>query len=262
MIFIDSHTHLYLENFDEDREKVIEDAIAEDVKYMLLPAIDKSSFKQMQDLSKQFPKNCFPMIGVHPTSVKENYEEEIKLVEQELEKGGYCAVGEIGIDLYWDKTFAEQQKTAFRHQLNLAKKYNLTVAIHTRDSFEDVYKIVCEEQDGNLKGVFHCFVGNIDEAKKIMDLNFFMGIGGVVTFKNSGLDKTVKEIPLESIVLETDSPFLTPTPFRGKRNQSAYIKLIAEKIAEIKNIEIERIAEITTANSIDLFDLNTTSRSK
>ena len=255
MIFIDSHAHLYLEDFDEDREKVIATAIAEDVKYMLLPSIDKSSFKQMQDLIKQFPENCFPMIGVHPTSVKEHYEEEISLVERELEKGGYCAIGEIGIDLYWDKTFAEQQKMAFRHQLILAKKYNLAVAIHTRNSFEDVYKIVREEQDGNLKGVFHCFVGNIGEAKKIMDLNFYMGIGGVVTFKNSGLDKTVKEIPLERIILETDSPFLTPTPFRGKRNQSAYIKLIAEKIAEIKNIELDRIAEITTTNCIELFDL-------
>ncbi len=258
MIFIDSHTHLYLENFDNDREQVIENAIDSGTKYMLLPAIDKSTFEQMQSLSTLFPKNCFPMIGVHPTSVKENYQEEISLVEEELEKGGYCAIGEIGIDLYWDKSFAEQQKIAFRHQLKLAKKYNMAVAIHTRDSFDDVYKIVKEEQDGNLKGVFHCFVGSPDEAKKIIDLNFFMGIGGVVTFKNSGLDKTVKDIALESILLETDSPFLTPTPFRGKRNESAYIKLIAQKIADIKDVEIEKVAEITTSNCINLFNLPTT----
>ena len=258
MIFIDSHTHLYLENFDNDRNQVIEKAIDSGTKYMLLPAIDKSTFGQMQSLSKQFPENCFSMIGVHPTSVKENYKEEIKLVEEELEKGNYCAIGEIGIDLYWDKTFAEQQKIAFRHQLQLAKQYQLPVAIHTRDSFDDVYKVVKEEQDGNLKGVFHCFVGSLEEAQKIMDLNFLMGIGGVVTFKNSGLDKVVKDIPLESILLETDSPFLTPTPFRGKRNESAYIKLIAEKIAEIKNVEIEKVAEITTSNCMKLFNLPAT----
>ena len=253
MIFIDSHTHLYLKNFDNDREQVIENAISSGIKYMLLPAIDKSTFGQMKSLSSLFPKNCFPMIGVHPTSVKKNNEEEINLVEEELKNETYCGIGEIGIDFYWDKTFAEQQKIAFRHQLKLAKKYNLAVAIHTRDSFDDVYKIVKEEQDGSLKGVFHCFVGSLKEAQKIMDLNFFMGIGGVVTFKNSGLDKVVKDIPLESILLETDSPFLTPTPFRGKRNQSAYIKLIAEKIAEIKNIEIEQIAKTTTSNCINLF---------
>lgn len=259
MIFIDSHTHLYLENFNDDRDKVMENAISKGIKYMLLPAIDKSTFKEMKQLTSEYPENCFPMIGVHPTSIKENYLEELELVEKELEKGGYCAIGEIGIDLYWDKTFAEQQKLAFRHQLQLSKKHNLAVAIHTRDSFDDVYKIVKEEQDGRLKGVFHCFVGNLEEAQKIIDLNFLMGIGGVVTFKNSGLDKTVKDIPLDNILLETDSPFLTPTPFRGRRNESAYIKLIAEKIAEIKDIEIEKVAEITTYNCVDLFNLPVTS---
>jgi len=255
MIFIDSHTHLYLENFDSDRNQVMENAISKGIKFMLLPAIDKSTFKEMKLMTNEFPENCFPMIGVHPTSIKENYLEEIELVETELEKGGYCAIGEIGIDLYWDKTFEEQQKVAFRHQLQLAKKYKLAVAIHMRDSFDDVYKIVKEEQDGKLKGVFHCFTGDLEDAKKIMELGFYLGIGGIVTFKNSGQDKIVKDIPLESILLETDSPFLTPTPFRGKRNESAYIKLIAEKIAEVKNINIEQIAETTTNNCIALFNL-------
>lgn len=256
MIFIDSHTHLYLENFEEDRDKTIENAINEGIKYMLLPAIDKSTFSDMKALSHSYSENCFPMIGVHPTSIKENYLEEMELVENELEKGGYCAIGEIGIDLYWDKTFEEEQKRAFRHQLQLAKKYQLAVAIHTRDSFDAVYEIVKEEQDGNLKGVFHCFTGNLEEAHKIIDLGFFMGVGGIVTFKNSGQDKIVADIPIEHILLETDSPFLTPAPYRGKRNESAYIKIIAQKIADVKNITIEKVAEITTSNALDLFNLN------
>lgn len=255
MIFIDSHTHLYLENFNGDRAQVIENAISKGIKYMLLPAIDKSTFREMKSLSNLFPKNCFPMIGVHPTSIKENYLEEIELVETELKKGGYCAIGEIGIDLYWDKTFGEHQKIAFRHQLQLAKKHKLPVAIHMRDSFNDVYEIVKDEQDGRLKGVFHCFTGTLKDAQKIIGLGFHMGIGGIVTFKNSGQDKIVKDIPLDNILLETDSPFLTPAPHRGKRNESAYIKLIATKIAEVKNLTIEQIAETTTNNCIELFNL-------
>lgn len=256
MIFIDSHTHLYLENYNNDRGQVIDNAITSGIKYMLLPAIDKSTFDEMKSLFNLYPDNCFPMIGVHPTSIKENYLEEIELVETELEKGGYCAIGEIGIDLYWDKTFEKQQRIAFRHQLQLAKKYNLAVAIHNRDSFDDVYKIVKEEQDGRLKGVFHCFTGTLQDAQKIIELGFYMGIGGIVTFKNSGQDKIVKDIPLENILLETDSPFLTPAPYRGRRNESSYIKLIATKIADIKNTNIEQIAETTTNNCINLFDLN------
>lgn len=256
MIFIDSHTHIYLENFDADRDKVIENAIANNTRLMFMPAIDKSTFHRMHETSQQYPEYCLPMIGVHPTSVKQDYKKEISFVEAQLEIEHYWAIGEIGIDLYWDKTFAEEQEIAFRHQLKLAKQYNLAVAIHTRNSFDAVYKIVSQEQDGNLRGVFHCFVGNNEEAQKIIDLDFYMGIGGVVTFKNSGLDKTVKNIPLKRILLETDSPYLTPTPFRGKRNESAYIKIIAEKIAEIKNTDIEQIAETTTANCGNLFNLS------
>jgi len=255
MLLIDSHTHLYLENFNDDIDDVIQKAVDSSVKYMLFPAIDRSTFSDMRKLSDRYPNNCFPMIGLHPTSVKEDYLDEIDHVEKELEQGNYCGIGEIGIDLYWDKTFATQQQQAFRHQLKLAKKNDMAVAIHTRDSFDEVYDIVSAEQDGNLKGVFHCFTGSVEDSKKIIDLGFFMGIGGIVTFKNSGQDKVVKEIPLENILLETDSPFLTPTPFRGKRNESSYIQIVAKKISEIKEVEIEDIAEITSASCIKLFNL-------
>ena len=256
MILVDTHTHLYLEQFDEDRAEVVESAIDEGVKWMLLPAIDSTSLEDMKKLHRQFPDNCLPMIGLHPTSVKDNYEEELELVVEELQSGNYIAVGEIGIDLYWDKTHAEQQKDAFRKQLRLAKKYGLPVSIHIRDSFELAYPIVKDELTDELRGIFHCFTGTRAEAKQIMDVGFKMGIGGIVTFKNSGLGEVVKTIPDEFLVLETDAPFLTPTPFRGKRNQSAYLKYIAEKLAEIKSKSIEEIAEITTRNAIDVFHIN------
>lgn len=256
MIFVDTHTHLYLEQFDDDRELIVQNAIDKGVKFMLLPNIDQGSFVQMQLLSKQFPKNCLPMIGLHPTSVGENYRDELRFVEQESSTGKYCAVGEIGIDLYWDKTYKEQQEEAFRHQLRLAKQYNLPVSIHTRDAFNEIYNIVAEEKSDNLKGIFHCFTGTIEQAEKIAGLGFLMGIGGVVTFKNSGLDKVLKEIPLNRLVLETDSPFLAPTPFRGKRNESAYTIMIAEKIAEIKEISLEEVAEVTSQNAIRIFNLS------
>lgn len=256
MIFVDTHTHLYLEQFDDDRELIVQNAIDKGVKFMLLPNIDQGSFDQMQLLSKQFPKNCLPMIGLHPTSVGENYRDELRFVEQESSTGKYCAVGEIGIDLYWDKTYKEQQEEAFRHQLRLAKQYNLPVSIHTRDAFNEIYNIVAEEKSDNLKGIFHCFTGTIEQAEKIAGLGFLMGIGGVVTFKNSGLDKVLKEIPVNRLVLETDSPFLAPTPFRGKRNESAYTIMIAEKIAEIKEISLEEVAEVTSQNAIRIFNLS------
>jgi len=255
MKFIDTHTHLYLDEFNNDRNEVVEAAIKEGVQTMLLPNIDSETIEEMNNLSKAFPANCFPMMGLHPTSVKENYE--LEIVKQELENGNYKAVGEIGIDLYWDKTFREQQIDAFRTQLKLAKKYKLPVSIHTRDSFQDAYPIVKEELTDDLKGVFHCFLGTLEEAKKIMDIGFLMGIGGVVTFKKALIAEVVKDIPAESLVFETDAPFLTPVPYRGKRNQSAYIKYIAEKTALIKGIPIEDIAAITTDNAVNLFNLKT-----
>ena len=255
MILTDTHTHLYLDDFNDDRHEVVKHAIDEGIQIMMLPNIDSGTIGDMNRLVSEFPENCLPMMGIHPTSIKEDYEKELSLVETELEKGNYFAVGEIGIDLYWDKTFREQQTDAFRWQLKLAKKHKLPVSIHTRDSFTEVYPIVKEELTDDLKGVFHCFLGTTDEAKKIMDIGFFMGIGGVVTFKNAGIAKVVKDIPESFLVFETDSPFLTPVPFRGRRNQSAYIKYIAEKTANIKEIPVEKLAEVTTANAAKLFRL-------
>ncbi len=255
MKLIDTHTHLYLDNFDPDRDEIIQNAIDMSVETMLLPAIDSTTFDSMMELSNNYPHNCLPMIGLHPTSVVDNYENELKLVEDELTKGGYIAVGEIGIDLYWDKSFVDQQKDAFRKQLKLAKKHKLPVAIHTRDSFNEIYTIVKEESNDELKGVFHCFTGTSSEAKKIIDVGFLMGIGGIITFKNSGLAEVVIGIPIKHLVLETDAPFLTPAPFRGKRNQSAYLTYIARKLAEVKNIGVEQLADITTKNAVELFKL-------
>jgi len=255
MFFVDTHTQLYLEQFDEDRDQVIQNAINRGLKYMLLPNIDQTSFKPMHDLCGRYPQNCFPMIGLHPTSVKEDYEDVLAKVEQMLEKGIYCAVGEIGIDLYWDKKYQAQQEDAFRNQLKLAKKFKLPVSIHTREAFDEIYKIVSEEKTDGLKGVFHCFTGTTEQAKKIMDIDFLMGIGGVVTFKNSKHGEVLKDIPVEFLVLETDSPFLAPVPYRGKRNESAYTVIVAEKLAEIKGVTIDKIAEITSNNAVSVFNL-------
>lgn len=256
MLLVDTHTHLYLEQFDEDRTRVIESALEQGVKYMLLPNIDDESFGPMKALQKQFPENCLPMMGLHPTSVKENYEEELLKVENELTANKYQAVGEIGIDLYWDKTFRLEQEDALRRQFRLAKKHKLPVSIHSRDSFEEIFRIVKEELTDDLKGVFHCFTGLAEEAQLIIDAGFKMGIGGIVTFKNAGLAEVVRDIPLQHLVLETDAPFLTPAPYRGKRNQSAYLVFIAEKIAEIKEISVEEVADSTTSNAFELFNLS------
>ena len=253
MFLTDTHTHLYLKEFNDDRREIIERALEQDVKAMLLPNIDSSSINDMLKLSKQFPNNCFPMMGLHPTSVKENYLEELDQVEFWLAKEKFYAIGEIGIDLYWDKTFQKDQEIAFTKQIELAKKYQLPIVIHMRDSFDEVYEIVKKYTSPELTGVFHCFTGTIEQAKKIIELNFLLGIGGVVTFKNSSLDKVVEKVDIKYLLLETDAPFLTPMPFRGKRNESAYTRLVARKIAEIKNISLEEVAEITTSNAKQLF---------
>jgi len=257
MILIDTHTHLYLDDYDDDRHKVVETAIEAGVTTMMLPNIDRETVESMNKLANAFPKNCFPMMGLHPTSVKDDYEQELAAVESELDKRHYKAVGEIGIDLYWDKTFREQQHNAFRRQLKFAKKYKLPVSIHTRDSFQEAYSIVKDELTNDLKGIFHCFLGSAEEAKKIMDIGFLMGIGGVVTFKKAAVAEVVKDIPAHSLVFETDAPFLTPTPFRGKRNQSAYINYIAKKTADLKAMPVEELAAVTTENAVRLFNLKT-----
>ena len=255
MFLIDTHTHLYLDRFKDDRDSVIQRAINQGVTKMLLPSIDSSTFEEMMNLTKSYPNNCLPMIGLHPTSVKDNYEDELAFVEKELEKDKYIGIGEIGIDLYWDDAHSDQQKDAFRRQLIWAKKYNLPIAIHTRDSFNEVYNILKKETTDELLGVFHCFTGNKSEAFKIMDIGFSMGIGGIVTFKNSGLGEVCKSIPLDFMILETDYPFLTPSPHRGKRNESSYLNFIAIKLAEIHGMKVNDVVEKTSANAIKLFNL-------
>ena len=253
MVFTDTHTHLYLNAFDDDRANVVKNAIEQGVKYMLLPNIDSSSIDPMFELCKAFPENCFPMMGLHPTSVKENYKEELEIISGWFEKQNFIAVGEIGIDLYWDQSFQKQQEEAFRFQIDLALKNEIPIVIHSRDSFDEIFNVLEDYHGSGLKGVFHCFTGSLEQANKAIDLGFYLGIGGVLTFKNSGLDKVIAEIDLKHILLETDSPFLAPTPFRGKRNESAYINLVANRLSQIKNIDRKEIAKITTQNAIDLF---------
>ena len=257
MQFIDTHSHLYSSQFDEDRTKVVKEAIETGVGTILLPNISSNYTKGMLALCDKFPNNCFPMMGLHPCDVSvENFDTEIKHVEQELESGKYIGVGEIGLDLYWDKSTLTIQKKAFIHQIELAKKYNLPIAIHVRDSFSEAIKIIESLNDKSLSGVFHCFTGSIEDAHRVINLDgFYLGIGGVLTFKNSGLDNTIATIDIQHLILETDSPYLAPAPFRGKRNESKYIINIAEKLAEIHQISIGKVAEITTKNAKQLFGL-------
>jgi len=257
MKFIDTHSHLYSEQFDNDRTTAINEAIALGIDTILLPNISSKYTNNLLKLCNQFPENCFPMMGLHPCDVsEENFDSEMQHVEIELTKNKYIAVGEIGLDLYWDKTKLEVQKRAFIHQIKLAKQYQIPIAIHVRDAFDEAIEIVESHNDNTLRGVFHCFTGSIVQAKRVIDLkDFYLGIGGVITFKNSGLDQTIKEISLKNLILETDSPYLAPVPFRGKRNESKYLTKIAEKIAEIKNMTIKEIAEITTTNAKKLFHI-------
>ena len=257
MKFIDTHSHLYSEQFENDRTIAINEAIALGVDTILLPNISSKYTNNLLKLCNQFPENCFPMIGLHPCDVsEENFDSEMQHVEIELAKNKYIAVGEIGLDLYWDKTKLEVQKRAFIHQIKLAKQYQIPIAIHVRDAFDEAIEIVESHNDNTLRGVFHCFTGSIVQAERVIDLkDFYLGIGGVITFKNSGLDQTIKEISLKNLILETDSPYLAPVPFRGKRNESKYLTKIAEKIAEIKNMTIKEIAEITTTNAKKLFHI-------
>jgi TatD DNase family protein len=254
MYIIDTHTHLYSESFDEDRTAMIERAIEEGVQKMLLPNIDVDSIEPMYALCKQFPLNCFPMMGLHPGYINEKWEENLAIVKQHLFERDNIAVGEIGMDLYWDKTFKKEQAQAFRIQIEWAKELKLPIVIHARDAFDEIFEIVDELNDSTLSGVFHCFTGNLEQAKRIENYGGFkIGIGGVLTYKKSGLEDVVKEIPLDVLVLETDSPYLPPTPFRGKRNESAYINYVAEKLAEIKGVSVEELAKITTQNAENLF---------
>jgi len=253
MILIDTHCHLYAEEFNNDIEAIIFRAKENNVKKFFLPAIDSTTHNAMIDVEKKFSNECFAMMGLHPCSVKENVEEELAVVKQWLAKRKFVAIGEIGLDFYWDTTFAKQQHDAFETQMQWALDFQLPIVIHTRNAMQATINAVTPFAKKGLKGIFHCFGENYETAKQIINLGFLLGIGGVVTYKKSGLAETLKNISLQHIVLETDAPYLTPVPFRGKRNESSYLKFIAEKIAEIKNVSVQEVASITTANTEKLF---------
>ncbi|MCL4154671.1 UNVERIFIED_CONTAM: hypothetical protein GTU68_057211 [Idotea baltica] len=253
MIITDTHTHLYAEAFDEDREVVIKNAIANKINRFFIPAIDSAYTDRMLQLKKDYPDEVFLMMGLHPTHVKENYKEELLHVEEMLGKDSFCAVGEIGIDLYWDKTLLKQQQEAFRYQIVLAKRFKLPIVIHCRDAFDEIFEILETEKSEDLRGIFHCFTGTLEQAEKAISYHMKLGIGGVVTFKNGKIDKFLNKIGIEHIVLETDAPYLAPAPYRGKRNDPVYLLKILEKLALVYEMTIEQIAEITTENSKNVF---------
>lgn len=254
-MLIDTHTHLYLDKFREDIDDVISKAIEQDVRMMLLPNIDSDSIDDVFDLYKKYPFHIRPMVGLHPCSVNEKYRYELDQLEKHLVKGGVVAIGEIGIDLYWDKSFEKQQIEAFEIQIDWALAHELPIVIHSRNAIKKCIEVVRKKQNGRLRGVFHCFDQDIISAREITALGFYLGIGGVLTFKNSKLPEVIKHIDLQHIILETDSPYLAPMPYRGKRNESSYVRIVAEKLSEIKEIPIESIEEITTQNAKDLFSL-------
>lgn len=253
MIITDTHTHLYSEAFDDDRKEAIEKAIDLGVKRFFIPAIDSTYTESMLKLEKDFPGHMYLMSGLHPTHVKENFEEELAHVAEMLETHSYYAVGEIGIDLYWEKKYLKEQQVAFKKQIQLAKRKKLPIVIHCRDAFDEVFEVLEEEKGDGLRGIFHCFTGTLEQAKKAISYNMKLGIGGVVTFKNGKIDTFLDQIELKHIVLETDAPYLAPTPYRGKRNESAYIINVLEKLADIYGVPNEEIAEITTSNSKVVF---------
>lgn len=253
MTITDTHAHIYLPEFADTRIDMLKRAEKEGVRKILLPAIDSESHAALIALAAEFPDHCIPMMGLHPCYVKENYLEELKIARNYLEKGGFVAVGEIGLDFYWDKTFTAQQYLAFEEQIRWALEFDLPIAIHSRNSTDECIEVVRRNQNGKLKGVFHCFSGTADQARQIMDLGFYLGIGGVVTFKNGGLDKVFETIGLDRVVLETDAPYLAPVPFRGKRNEPSYLKYVVEKLAVLKGITIEEVAEISERNANKLF---------
>ena len=253
MVLTDTHTHLYYETNADKRAALIDRCLDNNISRLFLPNVDKESVPLVFDLVKTYPNQCFPMLGLHPCSVKENWQQELQQIRDAHQQHEIFAIGEIGIDLYWDKTTLNEQIEAFRQQINWAKSLKLPIVIHCRDAFNEVYEVLQQEQDEDLRGVFHCFTGTLEQAQKVTALGFYLGIGGVVTYKNSGLDKVVAEIDLKHIVLETDSPYLTPVPFRGKPNESSYLIYIAQKVAELHQVAIDTVADITTENSKKLF---------
>lgn len=255
MMLIDTHSHIYLPEFDPDRQLMLEKAEKAGIRQILMPAIDSSTHEAMLKLEAGQPMTCIAMMGLHPCSVKENYRDELKTASSYFEKRSFTAVGEIGLDFFWDKTFVAEQYLAFHEQIELALQYDIPIVIHSRESIDECIRVATEHQKGKLKGVFHCFSGNDVQAKQVIDLGFYLGIGGVVTFKNAGLDKVMENIDLNKIVLETDAPYLAPVPFRGKRNEPSYVKYVVKKLSEVKKTSIEEIAMVTTANAQKIFTL-------
>ena len=255
MILTDTHTHLYAKEFDNDREIIIQNAISKNIKRFFIPAIDSAYYNAMFALEKKYPNNIFLMAGLHPTHVKENYMEEYQVVAGLLGERKFYAVGEIGIDLYWDRTFLQQQQDVFKKQIELALNFDLPIVIHCRDAFDEIFEILEEINNDNLHGIFHCFTGTMEQANRAISFNMKLGIGGVVTFKNGKIDKFLNEIPLSNIVLETDSPYLAPVPYRGKRNESGYLTNIVDKLVAIYEVSPDEIAKITTENSKNVFGI-------
>ena len=253
MHLIDTHCHLYGKEFTDDIAEVIQRAESEGVEQFYLPAIDSSVLEDLLALEQRYPGKCIAMMGLHPCSVKANFEEELRLVEEWLGRRKFAAVGEIGLDFYWDRTFEAAQFDAFHRQIEWALHAQLPIVIHSRESISESIRVVREHQKGSLRGIFHCYSGDAAQAREIVDLGFYLGIGGVLTYKNSGLAGALKDIPLEAMVLETDAPYLSPVPFRGKRNESSYLKWVVARLAEVKGVGIEEVARITTENAQKIF---------
>lgn len=255
-MFIDTHTHLFSDSFDEDRGEVVQRAIQSGVELCLLPNIDVDTIDAMHELESQYPQNCHAMMGLHPGSVDENWEAKLEVIKKHLFSRKYIAVGEIGMDLYWDKSHVDAQREAFKMQVEWAKELKIPIAIHARDAFQEIYEVLDVLDDENLSGVFHCFTGTIEDANKIAGYhNFKLGIGGVLTYKNAKLDRVIKEVSLDRLILETDSPYLPPTPHRGKRNESSYLLHVAEKLADVYDVPLSEIERQTTGTAKKLFNL-------
>jgi TatD DNase family protein len=253
MLLTDTHTHQYYQTDPVKREELMQRCLDNGIERLFLPNVDSASIELVMSQVKTFPDYCFAMLGLHPCDVKANWQDELDTINAAIPQHKIYAIGEIGIDLYWDKTFLAGQIEAFKIQINWAKKLKLPIVIHCRNAFEEVYKVLLEEQDDDLRGIFHCFTGTVEEAQKIIALGFYLGIGGVVTYKNSGLDKVVEQIDLNHIVLETDSPYLTPVPYRGKPNESSYLIYVAQKVADLHQTSLENVAAVTTENSKIIF---------
>lgn len=255
MRIIDTHCHIYLPEFDDDRDQVVGRAQDAGIEYMLMPNVDSTTIESMSSVQMRYQGYCLPMMGLHPTSVKENFRQELERVREELSRQQFYGIGETGIDLYWDKSFLKEQVISFRVHLHLAEEYSLPVVIHARESLDVIIDVIRDFGAGRVRGIFHAFSGTVADALTVTGLGFTLGIGGVVTFKNSRLDEAVKGVGLDNIVLETDAPYLAPVPYRGKRNESSYLTLVAEKISGILNTDPEEVAERTTANAIRIFNL-------